>query len=425
MDNKSQSILDAIADYFVYSTDFNGILASQLAEQVGLSQPIFIAALEHLLTSAEISIAFNRYQGNPHILRFPSPDIQRQLELLKSEPPNEFCLYPRAKVLVHRNDLAVFADRPFTKRLALGEAQLTPVFFELSVLEPYYRDPRYHFHYDDRHGRISIREEAYSSSDVHDRDKILLDTFGIAYDEGRNRVVVVYLRYLADLSPEHQQIWNARVVEGQCVMNSDYARTTLYGDLPEHHSAYKAFLTEIAEINKLSTLIGKPSLFRDDFSAGRPTGFHPMLRPTGRNLDEFIHLLDKMLSENLNHDFFRGDIPLEEELQREDGKVQVVSLGTLRLLRNWLSMHYRSADDADVSDEILAALKRIRGLRRKPAHAIDGDRFDISLPGQQDKLLIDVLQALQKLRLVLMSHPRARGMYQPPDWLNGDKIVVY
>jgi len=425
LENESQPVLEIITEHFVRSQDFNGIRASLLAEQLGLSEPTFIAALERLLTSGEIAIAFNRYQGNPHVLRFLLPETQRQLELLRSEPRDEFCLYPTAKVLAHRKDLAAFADKPFTKRLALGEPQLTPVSFELSALEPYYRDPRYLFHYGDMGGRISIRDEASRSSDVHNRDKIFLQTFGIAYDGCRNRVVVVYLRYLADLSPEHQQIWNARAVEGPCAMNSDYARASLYGDWPEHYSAYQALLTEIAEINKLSVLIGKPSLFRDDFSAGRPAGFHPMLRPTGRGLQEFVHLLDKMLSENLNRDFFRNDIPLEEELPREDGKVQVVSLGTLMLLRNWISTHYRSADDADVSDEILTPIKTIRGLRQKPAHAIDEDRFDISLPGQQDKLLIDVLQALQKLRLVLMSHPRARGKYQPPDWLDGDKIVMY
>ena len=425
LDNESQSVLEAITDHFVRSRDFNGIQASRLAEQVSLSHSNLIALLERLLTSEEIAIAFYRFQDNPHVLRLLPPDIQRQRELLRSEPPSQFCVYPTAKVLAHRIDLAAFADKPFTKRLALGEPQLTPVFFELSVLEPYYRDPRYHFYYCDMGGRISIRDEACRSSEVHDRDKIFLQTFGIAYDGHRNSVVVVYLHYLADLSPEHQQIWNARAVQGPCEMNSDYERASLYGQWPEHYSAYRALLTEIAEINKLSTLIGKPSLFRDDFSAGRPTGFHPMLRPTGRNLDEFIHLLDKMLSENLNHDFFRNDIPLEEELQREDGKVQVVSLGTLTLLRNWLSTLYRTADDADVSDEILTPIKTIRGLRQKPAHAIDEDKFDISLPGQQDKLLIDVLQALQKLRLVLMSNPRARGKYQPPDWLDGDKIVIY
>jgi hypothetical protein len=71
LDNELQPVLEAITEHFVRSRDFNGILASRLAEQLGLSQPTFIAALEHLLTSGEIAIAFNRYQGNPHILRFP------------------------------------------------------------------------------------------------------------------------------------------------------------------------------------------------------------------------------------------------------------------------------------------------------------------------------------------------------------------
>ncbi len=120
LDNDSQPVLEAITCHFVHSKDFNGILASQLAEQVALSQPTFIAVLERLLTNEEIAIAFNHYQGNPHILRFPSPDTQRQLELLKSEPLNEFGLYPTAKVLIHREDLAAFTDRPFIKGSPLG-----------------------------------------------------------------------------------------------------------------------------------------------------------------------------------------------------------------------------------------------------------------------------------------------------------------
>jgi hypothetical protein len=274
-------------------------------------------------------------------------------------------------------------------------------------------------------GRISITDEASRSADVDPRHKILLDTFGIGYDERRNRVAIVYLRYLSNLSPEHQQIWNAHVVSRPCVMNSDYERATIYGVWSEHHSAYQAFLAELVEINKLSVLINKPSLFRDDFSTGRPLGLHPMLHPTGRNFHEFVHLLDKMLSENVDRDFFRNDIPLEEEHQRSDGKIQVVPRGTLALLKDWISTRYRDADGGDVSDEIVGPLKQIRKLRQKPAHEIQQDNFDIALPGQQDKLLVDVLQALQKLRLVLMSHPFARGKYKPPDWLDGDKIVVY
>ena len=424
-DTDAGSVLTVISNHYVCSGDFNGILASRLAEQLGLTRSSLLQVLGQLLASERITIAFDRYQGNPHILRLPPPDTQRQLALVNSEALHTFCVYPSAKTLAYRKDLASFSDRPFTRRLALGEAMLMAVFFELSVLETYYRDPRYRFHYNDMGGWISITDEASRSPEVDGRDKVLLETFGIGYDERHNRVVVVYLRYLSRLSPEHQQIWNAQVAQRPCTMNGDYAGATLEGRWFTHHSAYNALLAEIREINKISSVIGKPSLFRDDFSSGRPSGFHPMLRPTGRNLLDFVHLFDKMLSNNLNYDFFRYDIPLEEELARDDGKIQVKSLGTLKLLWNWLSTRYRSSDGADVSDEILIPLKKIRKLRQRPAHGIDEDKFDISLPGQQDQLLVDVLQALQKLRWLLMSHPNARGKYQPPDWLDGDNIVVY
>ncbi len=424
-DTDVQSVLTVITNHYVYSQDFNGILASSLAEKSDLSRSSLLQILEQLLASERIVIAFGRYQDNPHILRLPPPGTQRQLALVNSEALHTFCVYPSAKTLGYRKDLASFSDRPFTRRLALGEAMLVAVFFELSVLETYYRDPRYRFHYNDMGGRISITDEASRSEYVDARHKILLDTFGIGYDDRRNRVAIVYLRYLSNLSPEHQQIWNAHVVRRPCVMNSDYERATLYGVWPEHHSAYQAFLAEMVEIKKLSVLINKTSLFRDDFSTGRPLGLHPMLRPTGRNLQEFVHLLDKMLSENVDRDFFKNDIPLEEEHQRSDGKIQVAPRGTLALLRDWISTRYRDADGADVSDEVVGPFKRIRKLRQKPAHEIQQDKFDISLPGQQDQLLVDVLQALRKLRWLLMSHPNARGKYQPPDWLDGDNIVVY
>jgi hypothetical protein len=32
-----------------------------------------------------------------------------------------------------------------------------------------------------------------------------------------------------------------------------------------------------------------------------------MLRATGRDYQEFVHLLDKMLSDNINREFFRND----------------------------------------------------------------------------------------------------------------------
>lgn len=418
-------ILERITEHFVRSQDFNGILGSRLAQDAALPWPELTRALQRLVVEGRAQIAFYRFQDNPHILRLPPPEIVRQVELLTTESPDSLCIYPSPTVLATRPDLAAFDGRPFTKRLAVGEPQLTPVFFELSVLEYYHRDPRYNFDYYDTGGRISIRDEAYRASDVRLRDKIILDTFGIAYDAAMRRVVVVYLRYLSDLTPEHQQVWATRTVEGDCRMNSDYARATIYGEWPENRSAYEAILAEMAEINRLAVIIGKAPLFNDDFARGRPERFHPMLHPTQRNFLDFSHLLDKMLSENINREFFRGEVPLEEDVPRADGKVQVVQIGTLRLLQNWFEAKYRRSDGADVSGEIVGPFKHVRQLRQGPAHTIEADKFDDLLPEQQDSLVIEVLGGLQKLRWALMSHPKARRDYQPPEWLDSGKIVVY
>jgi hypothetical protein len=418
-------IMEAVTKHYIQSHDFNGILAVRLREEFNIGEDDLRSLLRELVEEGLVFLAFDRVQGNPHILRIPPPERDRQIQLLASEPLRSFGVYPSQMVLRERPDLTDFSQRPFTQRLALGEAQLTHVFFELSVLEPYYRDPRYHFDYYDLGGRISVRDEAYFSPQMSERDKVVIETFGVAYDGERKRVIVAFLRYLSNLSPEHQQIWQAQIADRECLMNSDYARSSLYGSWPEHYSVYQALLSEIREINKLSALINKPALFRDDFSEERPVQLHPLLRPTGRNFNEFVQFFDKMLSENLNREFFRNDITLEEEIKRQDGKIEVVRIGTLRLLENWLRTHYRTRDGEDVSAEDLEPLKRVRKLRQKPAHEITEDRYDISLAAEQDRVVADVVHALTKMRYILMSHPAAKGEYSPPEWLDSDRIVIY
>lgn len=344
---------------------------------------------------------------------------------MELEEPGGICLYPTAEVVAARADLSRYDGLPYTRRLALAKAQLTPIFFELNVLEKYFRDPRYSCRFHDRAGSISVHDEHYLSDQMPERDKVLLQSFGIGYDEKRNRVVVVYLRYLADLSSEHQQVWKAHEIAGRCTMNGDYFRSSIQGKFPEHYSVYEAFIQEQLEINKLSQLMGKPLLFRSTFEEGeRPLEFSPMLRPTLRNFQQFALTLDKMLSENLNRDFFRGDIPLEDKITAADGSIEVRQLGTITLLERWLNAKYRDRDGQEVGDEVVQPLRKVRNARQPMAHSLSGDSYDSSLPNNQDALLVAALRSLQKLRLILSSHPKASG-YAAPDWLDGDKIVFY
>jgi hypothetical protein len=418
-------VLRRVSDFFNASHDFNGILLSALCSEFDITWPKMQVTVNRLVQSDEISLAFASHCTNPHIKRLPDLPVEDQLSRLKAEDPQTICAYPSPDVIRATTDLTAYDSRPFTKRLAVAEAQLTPVYFDFEVLDRYYRDPRYRFDFHDFGGSIGIKTEHYESPDTVDRDKVLLQTFGIAYNANRERVAIVFLRYLADLSPEHQQIWAAHMVSGACTMNSDYMRTTIYGDWSKYHSAYEAFLTEMVEINRLSAMMGKPGLFRDTFERNRPEGFHTMLRPTRKNFEEFIHLLDKMLSENINRDFFKGDIELERQVARDDGSFEVQRPGTRQLLEEWLSTRYSRSDGEDVSREVLEPLREVRKLRQKPAHAMRSNEYDRSYPKEQDDILGRACRALTQLRLIFSSHPRARERYSPPDWLDGDSIVFY
>jgi hypothetical protein len=132
-----------------------------------------------------------------------------------------------------------------------------------------------------------------------------------------------------------------------------------------------------------------------------------------------------MVNENIDRAFFGKDVPLEKEVVGADGKVRIQEIGTINLLRNWLGELYRKLDTKDMSDEVVSSLKRIRKLRQEPAHAIKDDEYDLDIPHQQDDLVLGVLKSLTLLRRLLMSHPAAQNQYRPPEWLDGDKIVVY
>ena len=260
---------------------------------------------------------------------------------------------------------------------------------------------------------------------ITNRDKVVLESFGIGYDDQRNRVVIAFLRRLSGLSSEHQHIWNAHVITDGCTMNSDYARAAIYGAWPEYHSAYQAFLREQTEINKLANLIGRPHLFRETFEERRAPGFTPMLRPTRKNLYDFVHLLDKPLSENLNRNFFRDKVPLETSVRRANGTVQMQQKGTLQWLEDLLSSRYCTADGEDIAREVVAPLRKIRKLRQTPAHRLEVDEYDPTYPRQQDELLGEAVRTLTKLRWIISCHSSARQQYSPPAWLDGDKIVFY
>ena len=447
------TVLERIVAFYVASgTEFNGIPLLRLAQETKRSVEELKEELVSLVRDGSVSINFGDRHPNAHVKAFAPESPDQQLAKLEifvykneksvkiEEPDGDFqgpdgemtrmllsygspgahvCLYPERQSLEGYIDVSRFEGEPFTLRLALGEPLLSFENFDLAVLETYRNDPRYHYSTDDIGGSLWISDEHYVSDSVPEADKALLEHFGFSYNKDFERAVAVFLRDLSRLTPEHQRIWQARIVKGQYSLHPDYSRS-ITGEWPEKLNLLDAFLMELEVINGMSQKMGKPHLFRDaPAPCDRPREFAFLLRPTVKEFQGFISLLDKLLSESLNKDFFKGDVELTEDIERSDGKVEVRQKGTISLLAEWVGKKVQLSDPKPF-DEAIATVKEVRKLRQRPAHALDDNRFDSELFKEQRELIFRAYTAVRIFRLLFANHPSARSYPVPEELVNGE-----
>ncbi len=408
-----KQLLSAVTRQYLHSRDFNGL---------PVGKGIGTRTIRGLIKDGTISLNRGDRHENPHIKAFQTEPILDQLRKL-DESGATGCLYPEP---VHLNKVVVkrrYAGRPFTLRLALGEPQLSFLSFDLAVLELYRNDPRYHFSVNDIHGTINIRDKHYRSGVLPARDQSFLQRFGFSYDGQMNRAVAVCLRYLSGLTPEHQRIWDARLLQGDYRLRPDYYANSM-GRWTDHISVFTAITGELHLINEMSKRMGRKPLFKREFEEDdRPAEFAFLLRPTLKAFNGFVHVLDKMISENIDREFFMNEVALEREKVRKDGKVMVERKGTLKLLEEWLNISICFPDPTP-KDSMLQIFRKVREMRQKPAHAVDEDEFDQSYFKQQRALIIEAYEATRTLRLILSNHPASNGLIVP-DPLRLGKIWTY
>jgi hypothetical protein len=159
----ADEILGIICKAFENSRDFNGICVSALTDATELTWPDLRPRIEVLVRSRRIDAAFGSHGVNPHIKRLPEMTVEGQVKGLELKSPSGICIYPTVEVVTASGTLSRYEGLPYTRRLAVAEAQLTTVFFELHVLERYFRDPRYSCRFLDRSGSISVHDQHYLS----------------------------------------------------------------------------------------------------------------------------------------------------------------------------------------------------------------------------------------------------------------------
>nr|WP_319537648.1 hypothetical protein [uncultured Methanospirillum sp.] len=418
---ETQIVLSTITDYYLSSKDFNGCPTKTILSNINLNMELFQLIIIDLLNEEKISLNYGDGHPNPFVKAFKPESIDIQLEKITKIGLDNCCFYPSPQHLTTIVDSNQYFERPFTLKLALGEPQLTYYSFDLSVLEFYRNDPRYCYSNTDISGSVGVKDEFYDSECMKDSDKINLQTFGFSYNERSERAVAVYLWYLFKLTPQHQQIWNAKILDGSYKLHPDYYERTILGNWTNGISIFDALLCEIRNINESFKIIGLCELFRTDYSDQKPPEFTFLIRPTEKEYKDFIHLLDKILSENLNKSFFKPlGISFERETEICEGKVRIDQKGTIQLLEEWLNRDYHPVDN-QVIPEIIKPLKEVRIERQKPAHIVNDNSFDQKYLLMQKEIMIKVYTGIRNLRIILSTHPKMRGHKLPYD-LSGTNI---
>ncbi len=399
-------ILKNVVENFLASAErdqFNGTPAASL---IGLipreldlrNEIVNLLELEH------IDCVFSKRDINMHIRRLPVLAISDQITEARREDLREFSIYPTGKAVESVYDTSKWNDRPFSKKLLIGKSQLDFESFDMAVLERYTADPRYQVHFEDYMGRMSIGDDAFSQMGFPSRDKVSLQTFGLGVDRDRFPYVIVFLRYLANLSPEHQQLWNSYTAGQDVRMMRPYFQSSIEGNFWKNRSARYAIIQEMLLINRMTDAIFGQKIFRDFEEAEVPIGITSFLRPTLANFEAFVLALDKHLSERIDTKFFNGKIEMDEETPRGDNRFEVRRKGSIRLLEDWLLSALKWPDEELVKKVIVGPLKEVRRLRQKPAHEFSKDNFSLEFHRERRRLLKDVLNSLQSMRDTFSSH---------------------
>ena len=437
----SQIIIDKIFDFFIKSRDFNGIPLTRLAEETKTNYNTTVDIVKQLVTGDKASI---QSSINPHIISLGHFEIETQLRILEEAKNNTteiiskisyevnisfdshlVCVYPSPKYLKDNRDVSEFSKSPFALQLALGEPQLKPLYFEIEVLDRYFKDPRFSFVFKDYSGQISYTEDENNIPSVEEEDQIFLKTFGLGVDNNKERIAVVYLRYLNDLTPDHQIYWKSKEAKRECQMLKEYYVNTIEGDWTNSHSVFSAFIGEQKALNDLTKAIFNKPIFNTTFERDtHPKEFTFFFIPTLKNYNDFVLLLDKMISDNINKDFFSDKgIEMFDYKEIGNGIVERKDKGTLRLFEEWLTMNFNTADTQSVI-EVFKPLKKIRRERQNPAHRISENIYDKNFTTKQTELIKEAYFTIRALRQVFQKHPKAKSV-EIEKWLDDGQVKVF
>lgn len=404
-------LLKDVLNFYAVSRDFNGLYLN------GNDQARMHAAIE-LVRAGTIQVVSEEDYPNPHIRPWQSRrSVEQQIASVEALAPDGFgvCLYPTPAALKKHRPTRRHPGQPFRQEMAKGRGTLELAYFSFDVLEQYRNDPRFSFDFHDFGAHVSISDEAYLDQHEPEHDKTSMRHIGFAYDISHYRPddpespvirrVCAFYGDLADLTPIHQQRWKTFQVSENGLRPHPVWWTQQMGQWPDGLGPFQRIFFELEALNELHQRAFGEALFR---TTDRPGDFGWILRPSQQEWDNFVHQLDKLLSENIRHDAL--DLPGVPRTD-EEGR----NIGTLNRLATLLTTR-RVPEDA--ARKVLKPLRDVRQARQKPAHALRENITDKTSVHKQIYLLEQVSNSLNMLRTFWQTHPANKDWqpkYEPPE----------
>lgn len=415
----NQNYIRPIYNYFIESSDYNGIPIEELFSQWEVDWANGIKKLIELIVNGDCIIQSSTL---PYIIRETIPTVEFSVNYLtkimngKDDIFSQFreCIYPSHSYLLKHRDVSNIP--PYEKYLALGGAHLQPLFFDLNVINTYLDDPRYKLKLRDYYGTLSY--ELINSTKIDKAGYYELNSFGLGYDENGIRVIVAFPRYLRHLSHSQQNVWEAHEITKPCKVIKSYWDNIMHGCWNFPQSLATGILNEREYVNKLWKVIFNDNLFLNDYAIeDLPPYFSFLFIPTSRALGKFTHLMDKLFSDQLNTKHLRKLLNDGNEEFPSVTEHFEQNIGSLTALELWIDNIYHLKNGEKIGKEIVAPFKVIRKLRQPEAHKIEvSDIYNVDIYTKHTDILRDIYDALLKFRVMLGSHPKAINVKPPKYW---------
>lgn len=320
------------------------------------------------------------------------------------------CLYPTPKAM-KAHAPALTHTHPYRDRMTMGGGTLELAFFDLAALEGYVNDPNFTFEFGD-----GFKFSTAPASDYNDDDLLNLEA-GYAYDhtvdyrgdEAIRRYWTAFLCDLVDLPARHQTRLSTFERGGKDLSpHPDWWQRQIGGRWLDHIGPFTKILCELKAINELWNIAYDADLFA---TIDRPRAWGWVLRPTTGSWNEFIHLTDKLLSDNLRPKGLDAAGAPKTDARGNN-------MGTLGRLQELILASSSTATVEGVRS-VLEPLRQVRKERQAPAHKIADTVTDGNVVNRQRDLLRDIAYSLDAVRAFVQTHPAVRSAgWKPPRYLN-------